>query len=639
MKRLTIICALLLSAAFANANNVKPFVIPEVKEWEGGEGTLQKLSGKICVPEGNKDLMEIAAELAADLRTAGHGRFKVTGSSAKDGDIVLGYTEDGALGREGYTMEVGTCVRICAAERTGAYWATRTLLQMMEQGSLPCGKISDSPEYGLRGFMIDCGRKYIPIDYLRNLVKVMAYYKMNTLQVHLNDNGFVYHHGNDWDKTYAAFRLESEKFPGLGAADGYYTKDDFRLFQKEAAAVGVDIIPEIDAPAHVLAFSHYKPSLGSEKYGPDHFDLFNPEVYEFMDELWKEYLEGDDPVFVGKRVHVGTDEYSNKDQEVVEKFRYYTDRYIRYVESFGKQAIAWGALSHAAGETPVKSEGVIMSEWYNGYADPVKMREDGYDMISVPDGWVYIVPAAGYYYDYLDIKDLYNNWTPAHIGEEVFEENDPQILGGMFAEWNDHCGNGISVSDIHHRTMPAMQTLSAKCWSGARSIIPFEEFDARKEGLSEAPGVNELGRIKEPFTIKRFCRWTRCSQDFVGYGHKVSFTLKARKEKPGTILSTSSRSTFYLSDPENGKLGFSRDGYLYTFDYAIEPGTTHRIGIEMTNESTKLYVDGELREELGIETWFNDEAKKRRMERVRTLVFPTAKAGKFRSSVRNLTVE
>ena len=79
------------------------------------------------------------------------------------------------------------------------------------------------------------------------------------------------------------------------------------------------IIPEIDAPAHTLAFSHYDPELGSKEYGMDHLDLFNPKTYEFMDALFKEYLEGDDPVFVGPKVHIGTDEYSNKDQAVVEK--------------------------------------------------------------------------------------------------------------------------------------------------------------------------------------------------------------------------------------------------------------------------------------------------------------------------------
>ena len=53
----------------------------------------------------------------------------------------------------------------------------------------------------------------------------------------------------------------------------------------------------------------------------DHLDLFNPEVYTFFDALFKEYLEGEEPVFRGNKVHVGTDEYSNAKQEVVEKFR------------------------------------------------------------------------------------------------------------------------------------------------------------------------------------------------------------------------------------------------------------------------------------------------------------------------------
>src|SRR3712207_7162358 len=71
------------------------------------------------------------------------------------------------------------------------------------------------------------------MSYLKDLVKVMAYYKMNTLQVHLNDNGFKQFFNNDWAKTYAAFRLESETYPGLTARDGSYSKAEFKEFQHE----------------------------------------------------------------------------------------------------------------------------------------------------------------------------------------------------------------------------------------------------------------------------------------------------------------------------------------------------------------------------------------------------------------------
>ena len=148
----------------------------------------------------------------------------------------------------------------------------------------------------------------------------------------------------------------------------------------------MEIIPEIDVPAHSLALTQYKPEIGSEEYGMDHLDLFKPETYEFVDALFREYLDGRNPVFTCKRVHIGTDEYSNKKQDVVEKFRAFTDHYIRFVEGFGKQACVWGALTHAKGETPVKSENVLMSAWYNGYADPKEMIKQGYELISIPDG-------------------------------------------------------------------------------------------------------------------------------------------------------------------------------------------------------------------------------------------------------------
>ena len=350
--------------------------------------------------------------------------------------------------------------------------------------------------------MIDCGRKFIPMAYLQDLVKIMAYYKMNTLQVHLNDNGFKQYFEHNWDKTYAAFRLESETYPGLTARDGSYSKKEFIDFQKQAASNFVEIIPEIDVPAHSLALTHYKPEIGSKEYGMDHLDLFKPETYEFVDALFKEYLEGDNPVFVGKRVHIGTDEYSNAKKDVVEKFRAFTDHYIRFVEGFGKQAVVWGALSHAKGDTPVKSENVVMNAWYNGYADPATMIKDGYQLISIPDGLVYIVPKAGYYYDYLNEPYLYKEWTPAHIGKAVFDEKHPSILGGMFAIWNDHVGNGISVKDIHHRIFSPLQTLSVKMWTGAQTGIPYETFNEKRALLSEAPGVRTFhSRSRQHFRL------------------------------------------------------------------------------------------------------------------------------------------
>lgn len=641
-KALGLLLLLFCAQVAVYAQNAKPFVIPELKEWKGKEGAFVP-SADMRVVYTDEALRAVAEAFAADYGQMFGAAPAVAQGKPSEGDIYFTLKKDKKLGREGYAIRVDRYVTVSAPEVVGAYWATRTLLQMSEQTEdrqLPKGQLRDWPDYAMRGFMMDCGRKFIPMSYMRDLVKMMAYYKMNTLQVHLNDNGFKQFFGHDWGRTYAAFRLECDTYPGLTARDGYYTKREFIDFQEEAASRFVEIIPEIDAPAHTLAFTQYKPEIGSKEYGMDHLDLFNPETYKFMDGLFKEYLEGDKPVFRGPRVHIGTDEYSNKKKDVVEKFRAFTDHYIRLVESYGKQACVWGALTHAAGETPVKSENVIMSAWYNGYADPKEMVRQGYKLISIPDGLVYIVPAAGYYYDYLNTQYLYEQWTPAHVGKAVFEEKDPAILGGMFAVWNDHVGNGISVKDIHHRLFPALQTLAAKTW-GAQTGLPYADFDRLRQGLSEAPGVNQMGRIGRTeglvYEVAEVRPGSSLAHEEIGYGYTVSFDLEAADETPGTELFRSDNAVFYLADPVSGRFGFARDGYLNTFRFRPYPGEKLNVQVKGDNRSTSLYINGKLVETMDIQKRYFDEGKTS-LNYVRTLVFPLKKAGSFKSKITNLKV-
>lgn len=646
LKALALLVIFCLTGSLSRAAvNPKPFVIPELKQWTGKDGNF--IPGKdariVCTSQ-NPELLRIAKMFADDYRQMFGQTLSVVQGKAASGDFVLALSTDKKLGEEGYAIKITDRVAASAPTTTGLYWSTRTLLQLAEQNqerSLPQGVIRDYPDYPLRGFMIDCGRKFIPMSYLQDLVKIMAYYKMNTLQVHLNDNGFKQYFEHNWDKTYAAFRLESDTYPGLAARDGSYSKKEFIDFQKQAASNFVEIIPEIDVPAHSLALTHYKPEIGSKEYGMDHLDLFKPETYEFVDALFKEYLEGDNPVFVGKRVHIGTDEYSNAKKDVIEKFRAFTDHYIRFVEGFGKQAVVWGALSHAKGDTPVKSENVIMNAWYNGYADPATMIKDGYKLICIPDGMVYIVPVAGYYQDYLNEPYLYKEWTPAHIGKSVFEEKHPSILGGMFAIWNDHAGNGISVKDIHHRIFSPLQTLSVKMWTGAQTGIPYETFNEKRALLSEAPGVNQLARIgtKPGLVYERSTVAPGSTSDYpeIGYNYTVSFDITGAEENEGTELFRSPNAVFYLSDPIQGMMGFARDGYLNTFPYKVNPGEKATIQIEGNNRSTTLRVNGKVVEEMNTQKlYFN--AGKDSMSYVRTLVFPLEKAGNFNSKVQNLKV-
>ena len=646
---LTLLLALLsiTTAGTLKAENEKPFVIPELRHWQGADGMLN-INTKSKILYTDATLKQAAEAMAEDYGILFGKALKAKASKNEgktvSGSIIFSLTTDKELGDEGYSITIGDHVAVTANTPTGIYWATRTLLQILEQHEgvkLPKGNVRDWPDYAVRGYMIDVGRKYAPIEYLEKYAKVMAYYKMNTFQIHLNDRG-VKVRNDSWDDTYAAFRLESEYFPELTAKDGYYTKDAFRQFQKNAAKICVNVIPEIDTPAHSLCFTRFREEYGAKEYGMDHLDLFNPGVYSFLDSLFTEYLSGDDPVFVGKQVHIGTDEYSNKDKAVVEKFRAFTDRYIRFVESFGKQAFLWGALTHAKGETPVKAENVVMECWYVNYADPAEMKKLGYKIVSVPSRSVYLVPAAPYYFDYLNHASLYNKWTPATINQHKFEELDPCLLGGMFCVWNDLAGNGITVDDIHHRTIPATQVLAACTWSPTYKKVPFKEFDTKRNMLSEAPGVNELAQFKgKPnsvvYSLPKVKAGKKYSVKEAGFFNAISFHIDGAKEERGTKLFSNDETDFYLSSPVDGRMAFVRDGYICTFDYYVEDGKSVDIRIECTNSTTRLYVNGKLQDDLKREKrWISE---KEPFDFIQTLHFPLQQAGKFKSRITNLEVK
>ncbi|WP_276481536.1 family 20 glycosylhydrolase [Paraflavitalea pollutisoli] len=641
--------------------NPAPFVIPALREWVGSNGYYQ-LPGQarlVVAPSSRTELLPVAKLMAEDMRVAGYvTKCTVLVGQPRAGDIYFTpLTSDSLLPAEGYRLEIGDLVTVRAKDVPGAIWATRSLLQLLAQDTghrhIPRGKALDYPQYAVRGFVLDVGRKFFTIDFLRNYVKFMSYYKMNDFHIHLNDNGFKYFFNDNWDSTYAAFRLESETYPQLTARDGHYTKKEFIALQELAQQYGVNIIPEIDVPAHALAFSRAVPGIGSERYGQDHLDLNNPMTYTVVDNVFKEYLSGARPVFRGKEVHIGTDEYDKKEAE---PFRRFTDHYIRLVESYGKRVRLWGALTHAKGNTPVKSAGVTMNLWYNGYAEPRDMFAQGFQGISTPDGWLYIVPAAGYYYDYLNVKRLYNEWTPSRIGKDSFPEPYGPLRGGSFAVWNDHVGNGITEKDVHHRVFPAMQVLAQKMWGGRATRTDYATFGQLARGLGEGPGLNMLGRLPgidsmtldfrqgkrhralidpagETLTLSGGNSHLATGIPGIGYDYTVSFYLKAAAgNAPDAVLFGSSDATVTLNQQGSGFLGFSREGYHEHFNYSAPAEVWTHIVMVGDNKGTSLYVNGQLVEKLeGARRTFNNGKE---TARVQTLFFPLQTIGDVRHAAR-----
>lgn len=646
-----LLCALATSFVYAQSSRLK--VIPEVQRFTPVAGQLAVGSDvHILVSTSNSDsLLSVGQQLSEDLNTM----FGISSTvavtdlkTAPDNAILLRVSDTSLKNSEAYNMTTAAGITIEGATRTGAFWGTRTLLQLLENHSLavPRGAIVDYPDYPNRGFMLNVGRKFFTIDFLRHYVKFMSYYKMNEFQVHLNDNGFKSYYDNDWMKTYAAYRLESESFPGLAAEDGHYTKAEFRDLQLLGMDYGVNVIPEIDIPAHALAFTKYNPNLAASNtaYGMDHIDLYKPEVYEFFNTLYAEYTTGPNPTFVGPDLHIGTDEYNVAESK---KFREFTNYYLDYITSLGKRPRLWGGMRWMNRDTtPVLAKGgAIINAWSYDWVDPNKSLVDGFKLITTPDSWLYIVPAAGYYRDFLDNQWIFNNFRPEMVNSrETLPQGTKGLLGAMFAVWNDICGNGISQHDVHFRVHSSMKVIGSKLWK----VKPTISYDVHKQiasATSEGPGLNMAGFYSEeehlafdatiPESAVVFDGNTELSigGEDLGYNYDVSFDMKATAGNAvDAIVFGSNYSKLTLNTNGTGKLGFSRDGYIYTFNYA-PTAQWQNLRITGDSKSVTLYVDGVRKEKLAAYS-------KSGFSFQQTLYFPLQRAGDklngFKGELKNL---
>lgn len=637
--------------------NAKPKVVPELAEWVGTEGsfTISDDSRIVINPAYKDDLAYLAKTFKADYQAQTGKEIEVVYANtpgAHDFYFTLGSSDTG-LKEEGYLMTVGDSVKVEAVDKTGAFWATQSILQILKQNSntIPNGQTRDYPKYEVRGFMLDVGRMPYSLDILKDIAKNMAYYKMNDFQVHLNDNYiWVEDYGDNAFDAYSGFRLESDIKAGgngglnqadLTSKDVFYTKDQFRTFIQECRDMGVAVVPEFDTPAHSLALTKVRPDLAMKDKSVarhwDHLDLDSmyDESLAFTQSIFNEYMNGDDPVFdQNTTVNVGTDEYDGK---YAENFRQYTDDMLKFIQDTGRDVRLWGSLSMRKGSTPVRSENVQMNIWNTSWANPNEMYKQGFDLINMVDGTLYMVPGAGYYNDYLNSKNIYNNWQPNNMGGTIIPAGDEQMLGSAYAIWNDMVdkkANGISEYDIYDRFEKALPAMSSKLWGDGQDL-KYNELNEVVNALGTAPNSNPRDVVtsksdtvlnydfnkseivdksgneynvvnkKNVATVAgKFFKGLELSggESYIetpladmGPNNSVSFWVKMDKDATGEqVLFESDKGSIKMSQKDTGKVGFSRIGYDYSFNYELPKDEWVKLEIKGYANKAELYVNGEL---------------------------------------------
>lgn len=514
--------------------NAEPKVIPSIQEWYGydGEFKLTKDSRIIVKDGANLGADKIAKQFQEDMKEiTGMELAIVSGQESVADDILIeSAVEDTyTLGDEGYLLQADDDgIHIIGNGYNGCLYGAMTLEQVFytqkDEFKFPKGIARDFSKYAVRGVMIDIARTPYRMDALEDIVKALAFYKINEVQFHLNDNRHVpgnadrdkYEH---WENVEGMFRLESDTFPSLKTTekknDYYnevfggspqYTKEEYKNLQNLAMDYGINPISEIDAPGHSLLFTKYVrnhldeaqkavPEIKGNINADKDWELLamtgekKDSAFAFMDALFDEYLEED--VFLGGTVNIGADEYWNINDQERPGVQEYIRKMADNVKDHDKKVRMWGSTSQFfKNQDQAKAYNDIEIDfWSNSWENAANRIEQGYKVVNVDSFHLYGNPGRDKR-DVVNVEHVFNNWDPTVMTGSKVSKSEPNLLGAKTALWADIADMGVTERDNFERIMRQAAVLSEKTWGGTDETQTFEEYSFKYDRLQQGPGVS-----------------------------------------------------------------------------------------------------------------------------------------------------
>ncbi|HLT62838.1 MAG TPA: family 20 glycosylhydrolase [Microlunatus sp.] len=470
-------------------------VVPALREWTAGAGRLDLGLPGVISWQGD-GAAEVADLLAGDLELFRGRRPEIVAGGA--GDIRLRLDPALAdLPDQGYRLLIDDQVRVLAADRSGLLHGSQSVAQLIKQDpdrrSLPRGAAFDHPRCSIRGQMIDVGRKFLPLDYLRSEIRRMAWLKLNSLHLHLTE----------WN----GFRFESREFPGLASAE-HYTQEELRELDAYAARWGVTIVPEIDLPGHAVWLTRYEPRLRLRSPMMDvtawpggsgggwTLDMTSEFARDFVRRLVIE-LAG---VFRGEYVHLGSDELplQTADRQDPVLLAYARSKGLAYagdvlidflndlagtLHGLGKRAEIWEWWNYGDQPHSIRPDPRIrVSKWLDG--DPAELARQGYRTVGVNWGGNYVTPG----YSTTPGGTSPQGWEGFMPSEQIYLADDypveERLLGYRLGRWMDK-SEARSTDWVHFFSHRPLQVLADRTWGGPTEATA-PDFYARADVIGSA---------------------------------------------------------------------------------------------------------------------------------------------------------
>ena len=324
--------------------------------------------------------------------------------------------------------------------------------------------------------------------------------KLNTLHFHLTDD-------NGW-------RVEIKKYPRLtevGASrvdrqdlpfparrnpkkgeptpvGGFYTQEDIREMVAYAAERQVEIVPEIDMPAHSNAALAAYPKLACpvvKEYigvlpglGGRNSEIIycagNDSVFTFLQNVMDEIME----LFPSRYIHIGGDEAQKthwklcplcqarmkKEQLANEEDLqgYFMKRISDYVRSKGREVIGWDELTNSS----FLPDNSIILGWQGFGQAALKAAEEGHRFIMTPARIMYLIRYQGpqwfepvTYFGNNTLKDVYDyepvqkDWKPEYAS---------LLMGVQGSMWTEFCNK---PEDVDYLLFPRLAAVAEVAWT------------------------------------------------------------------------------------------------------------------------------------------------------------------------------
>ena len=490
-------------------------VIPQPQEIVLARDTTSFIidrSTTIVYPATNEKMHRTADFLATFIKEMTGTEVRVSDKEKSSNAIILAV--DSTMGHpEGYKLQITPeKVLLTGGSEAGVFYGIQTIhkaLPILKDGkvaaALPAGTVTDFPRFRYRGFMIDVGRHFFPVSYLKQMIDLMALHNINYFHWHLTeDQGWrieikkypkLTEIGSKRDSTIIDW--ETKKFDGKPHS-GFYTQDEAREIVRYAADRFISVVREIDLPGHTTAALASYPELGCTggpykvlcSFGvfPDVLCAGNDQTLQFTKDVLDEIMD----IFPSEYIHIGGDECPKSRWEKCPKCQakikelgikalpkhskenqlqtYFMSELEKEINAHGRRMLGWDEVLEG-GLTP---NSTIMS--WRGIQGGIEAARQHHDVIMTPIQRLYFSnPRINKMTGFEWMNRVYN-FEP--VPAELTDAEKKFVIGTQGCIWTEWTADSTKME---WQILPRMAALSEIQWT----LPEHKNFERFMERLPE----------------------------------------------------------------------------------------------------------------------------------------------------------